>query len=495
MKKFKKFFAVILSLAMVLGMSITSFAASTDKGTIKITNLTTGEQATTINAYKFISVGDNANSWVIEEWAEDFVTTEDVKVNGKKVGTKYVVSDPAGLAAAIPADATPAYTEDNVSTTEVEIKNVDIGAYVVLASTVVNNVETNTINGTTYTPMIADVASYSNDGILTAKNVEIVAKASNYAVDKSADDNFVKRGEEVTFTIKTTFPRFDNPASQDNSYVIVDTPNGLRITEVTSVKLGDNTTPVDSTKYTITDNQADGEATTYPLSYVIDLTQLIGGTNNNAGKSVTVEYKAVVTSDAGYSNTANAYRDGVKLGEGSEEGFTGSITVKKVDSEDPSVTLAGAEFQVNKVGSNNKLWFVEVSAGVYKLAEVQSEGTEGTAPNAKDKTQTIVVAASGNNKGTVKVQGLDEGTYHFAETKAPEGYSVDDNSKNIMSDVKIDAGNANVDVTDGTNYPNTKLSSLPSTGGIGTTIFTIGGCVIMIAAAALFFANRRRAAK
>ena len=40
--------------------------------------------------------------------------------------------------------------------------------------------------------------------------------------------------------------------------------------------------------------------------------------------------------------------------------------------------------------------------------------------------------------------------------------------------------------------PNTKLSTLPGTGGIGTTIFTIGGCAIMIAAAALFFAGRRR---
>ena len=41
----------------------------------------------------------------------------------------------------------------------------------------------------------------------------------------------------------------------------------------------------------------------------------------------------------------------------------------------------------------------------------------------------------------------------------------------------------------------TKLASLPGTGGIGTTIFTIGGCAIMIIAAALFFASRRKAAK
>lgn len=43
--------------------------------------------------------------------------------------------------------------------------------------------------------------------------------------------------------------------------------------------------------------------------------------------------------------------------------------------------------------------------------------------------------------------------------------------------------------------PNTKLAALPSTGGIGTTIFTIGGCAIMIAAAGLFFATRRKTDK
>ncbi len=47
----------------------------------------------------------------------------------------------------------------------------------------------------------------------------------------------------------------------------------------------------------------------------------------------------------------------------------------------------------------------------------------------------------------------------------------------------------------GNTIPNTKLVSLPSTGGIGTTIFTIGGCAIMVIAAGLFFATRRKAEK
>ena len=43
-----------------------------------------------------------------------------------------------------------------------------------------------------------------------------------------------------------------------------------------------------------------------------------------------------------------------------------------------------------------------------------------------------------------------------------------------------------------TNVVNKKGSTLPSTGGIGTTIFTIGGCLIMIIAAALFFESRKK---
>ena len=58
-----------------------------------------------------------------------------------------------------------------------------------------------------------------------------------------------------------------------------------------------------------------------------------------------------------------------------------------------------------------------------------------------------------------------------------------------------DTDNGWSDVSDTHEIKNTKLSSLPSTGGIGTTIFTIGGCLIMIVAAGLFFATRKKSAK
>lgn len=88
------------------------------------------------------------------------------------------------------------------------------------------------------------------------------------------------------------------------------------------------------------------------------------------------------------------------------------------------------------------------------------------------------------------VKGLDEGEYWFEETKAPEGYSINTNGATAtITENKTQNVTVNASLTD------SKLSALPSTGGIGTTIFTIAGCLIMVTAAGLFFASRKKANK
>ena len=142
-----------------------------------------------------------------------------------------------------------------------------------------------------------------------------------------------------------------------------------------------------------------------------------------------------------------------------------------------------------------------------------------------------VYAATSGKDGSLSFTGLDAGKYVLVETEAPAGYSLDpkehdveitaeyytkpeENKGKLKSyTIKIDneatsTYTATYTSSEGTKVTtidktqlgvtgikNTKLAQLPSTGGIGTTIFTIGGCAIMIIAAGLFFATRRKAEK
>lgn len=97
-----------------------------------------------------------------------------------------------------------------------------------------------------------------------------------------------------------------------------------------------------------------------------------------------------------------------------------------------------------------------------------------------------------DNNGKIVVKGLDDSkTYEFKEIEAPKGYSINETNSTVSWDTE-GAGKDAATRTGSASMVDSKLSALPSTGGIGTTIFTIAGCVIMIAAAGLFFASRKK---
>ena len=120
--------------------------------------------------------------------------------------------------------------------------------------------------------------------------------------------------------------------------------------------------------------------------------------------------------------------------------------------------------------------------------KLQENGNYRYAPDAEDASTVVKT----NAEGKIVVEGLNVGTYHFKETKAPEGYSINTDGKDITL---TQTGVATAIVKASGKLNDTKLNALPSTGGIGTTIFTIGGCAIMIVAAGLFFATRRKTQK
>ena len=84
---------------------------------------------------------------------------------------------------------------------------------------------------------------------------------------------------------------------------------------------------------------------------------------------------------------------------------------------------------------------------------------------------------------TIKVNDQDVAFFIYGTNEGGQ-------TKFVRSDVIQKDGKTEYNT--GYDILNTKITELPSTGGIGTTIFTIVGCGIMIAAAALFFASRRK---
>lgn len=454
MKKMKKVFALLVAMVMVMGMTMTTMAAGRKlTSNITVKGLTEGAN-TKLDAYQAVSYDVEQNIWVVAAWADDYI-----KLNDEK--TAYEITDAVELGKAAESKE-PTYT-GTTTTQEYTFKSAEIGAYVILAS---DDKET------VYTTMVAETYK-DNAEYIEAEDKTIFAKADKVKLDKKAKegDKFIGRGEEVEFTITTTFPNYETPDSEDNTFTIVDAPTGLDITEVTSLTIGGEAFE----DYTVaeTDNGV----------FTIDLTNAIGTTNANAGKTVVVTYKAIVTSDEGYSNTANAFKNDATYGDDTEEGFTGDITLVKYALDDnnddlaDNAKLAGAKFKVHKDNKNGEvLFFVKVGDGLYKHALADEDGA----------IDELEVSA----EGELKVTGLGNGTYFFEETKAPDGYSINEDGATVTIE-----GSETKNVSMDTYVIDTKLSSLPSTGGIGTTIFTIGGCVIMIAAAGLFFASRRKESK
>ena len=138
---------------------------------------------------------------------------------------------------------------------------------------------------------------------------------------------------------------------------------------------------------------------------------------------------------------------------------TFKIDIFKYDQANPETGLQGAEF------------------ALYDETAIDQDGN--LIKGAKPVLEGIVSGKDGH----VVVDGLDAGKYALVETKAPDNYAKSDKPLVVTIEAGIEPNVVNVKFAN---------SLIPHTGGMGTTLFTIGGVVILAAAGTLFVFSRRK---
>ena len=251
--------------------------------------------------------------------------------------------------------------------------------------------------------------------------------------------------------------------------------------------------------------------------------------NDYAGKQLVIVYPAKVTDKAGMNATGNNNEAKLQYSKDSnlESGDDPNPPTAKTYNYtfDLSTNVSGSETDsiLNKVGQETATSTTSKPLGgaVFTL---YTDADTKIVYNSDGKNTLVATGGTVTSKddGKLVIRGLAAGTYYLKETFAPAGYTLNNTVYKIeinasyKADGQLDSWTITTTEVGGTNAPyvtemlpggvkegtvtkieilNTSLASLPSTGGIGTTIFTFGGCAIMILAAGLYFASRRRSAK
>lgn len=178
--------------------------------------------------------------------------------------------------------------------------------------------------------------------------------------------------------------------------------------------------------------------------------------------------------------------------------FTYEIDVTKIDGTTKD-KLKDAEFELKS--GTTKIKFIDNNNGTYTVAD-------------QSLTSGVTTTVKSGADGVFKFIGLDDGTYTLTETKAPEGYKLpaDPDVELVLSaetandqawsgdpeDALTDLALNNVSVEDTTDFDvakidveNNKGTSLPTTGGMGTTLFVLGGgCAAGLAG--IYLVSRKR---
>lgn len=459
-KTFKKLFAALLAAALVLAMAVPAFAVTNTgtNGSITIDNAVDGETYTIYRMFKLDSYNGDAYSYTVEPAWETFFSTGagssyiDLDSNGHPTWKTGADAAAFAKAALTWADNSSTIHDDGqglASNKTVSFSNLPLGYYLVDSSL----------------GALCSLDTTNPSATIKEKNdVPAMDKKIVTGENSTSDSSTAKIGDTVNYKVTITV------AAGAQDYTLTDTMSKGLTFNNSSLKVTANDAV--TTDYTLT-STTNGFTLVLPETYVSTLTK---------GTTIIVTYNATLNKDAVIDGDGNANE--VKLSYGNHQNTVPSkVTTKsyqfdlvKVDGTTNKL-LDGAEFEL--ADGETKLSFVKDTAGNYRVAMTGEDGA----------TTTITVKG-----GKVNIYGLAGKTYTLTETKAPGGYNklVTPETVNLTEGSKAHATfDADVYKDGGVVVENNAGTVLPSTGGVGTTLFYVIGGGLMVAAVVLLVTKKR----
>ena len=425
----KKIISLILALVMVMGLAVSASAASiTINPNLPADSSSTGE---TYNAYKVFDAtisGTNV-AYTIAGDSQFYNTINGYTYNGTKIFTLSEINTTGVYNVQVDASFTGEDAAKDLAT-----------ALKAVANTVTATNNTGKFEGLDTGYYLITSTLGSALVVDTLGDVTINTKNEYPSLTKVADKKTAAFGETVTYTVTVKVPE----------------------TAVSAITVTDTMTNL--TYVGVTEDSAEG-VTASANGKVITFTISADTVKGNLGKDVVIKYTATVDANA---TTA------------SNEAY---LTYSSFTSTKVSTTVKNYKVDVFKYTGENKTGLAGAGFVLKNDAGKYYKLTEGIVSwvDSIDEASEYITAA---DTYAVTFNGLANGTYTLVEKTVPAGYNKANDTEVKVKDADV-TGEAQIEVLNSTG------SELPSTGGMGTTLFYVVGGLMVLAAVVLLVTKKR----